>query len=150
MGAPKIPDKTELERWMRNGRPYPEILAEYETRGIHVTSQALSVFRNRRNIAPVKTWNKDLLPWTVKAEHRGSWAAKMLRAEGKVRRGEPLPAGRIKRDLELWKKRMEPGGEFEGMVVHYDPELPEGFVYVPRREGVDTDLIREPDVIELG
>jgi len=31
-----------------------------------------------------------------------------------------------------------------GLVVHYDADTEQGVCYVPRRPGVDLDLIREP------
>lgn len=37
------------------------------------------------------------------------------------------------------------GLERDGTVIHYDPDTPEGWWYVPRREGIDTDLIRVPE-----
>jgi len=30
------------------------------------------------------------------------------------------------------------------LVVHYDPDTQDGFHYVPRRIGIDWDVIREP------
>lgn len=32
------------------------------------------------------------------------------------------------------------------LVIAYDPDTEEGFVFVPRRTGIDLDMIREPGV----
>jgi hypothetical protein len=42
--------------------------------------------------------------------------------------------------LDAWLS----GLERDGVVVHYDPDTIEGWWYVPRRDGIDLDLIYEP------
>jgi hypothetical protein len=43
--------------------------------------------------------------------------------------------------LQAWLTRLEQ----EGTVVLYDRSTTSGWLYVPRRIGVDRDLIREPE-----
>jgi len=43
--------------------------------------------------------------------------------------------------LNVWLS----GLERDGVVVHYDPETPQGWSYVLPREGIDKDLIRQPE-----
>jgi hypothetical protein len=35
--------------------------------------------------------------------------------------------------------------EEDGTVLHYDPDTEQGWFYVPKRDGIDTDLIRKPE-----
>jgi hypothetical protein len=44
--------------------------------------------------------------------------------------------------LEPWLEKLRQAGA----VVHYEADTKQGFFYVPRRPGIDLDLIREPTV----
>lgn len=146
MPAPKIPDPDELVALMRAGKSNAECLAflaeEYHLAGDDLpSSAALSNLRSRRQCPPDPTTapHRALIPWRLEPEHKMLFPAKMLRAEGRVRRGEEL-TGRLARDHALWRKRLE-SGDLAGKVVHYNPEI--GFAYVDRAPG-DSDLIHAP------
>ncbi len=81
-----------------------------------------------------------LIPWEVRKEHRWSYAVMMLRTLEKRRAGEDVADDMAMR-LDRWLA--ERAGD--GTVVHYEPETEFGFHYVPRRPGLDADLIRSPD-----
>lgn len=81
----------------------------------------------------------ELVPWAVKKEHRWAYPLAMLRAEGCRRAGQVVAESLLRR-LDGWLATTAS----DNTVVHYDPATEEGFVHVPRREGVDLDLIRQP------
>ena len=82
----------------------------------------------------------DLVPWDVRPEHRWAYPLGLLRSEARRRAGGRGSATDEER-LALWKA----GLAEQGTVVAYDPSSDEGFSYVPRRVGVDEDLIHEPE-----
>ena len=84
-----------------------------------------------------------LVPWMIAEAHRWSHALIMLTDESSRRRGDTLSEHDARR-LDAWTENLCEGD----LVVHYDPGTEEGFSYVPRRLGVDHDLIRNPvDVV---
>lgn len=143
----KITDRAELIKWLRDERlTNAEAAARYLHRdGIELSSAAISMFRTRNNLDPIRNTHSALLPWTVSMEHRGLYPAQMLRLEGRLRNGDDITD--TKRDaLERWKVKLAA----EDAVVHYDADTPQGWHYVPRREDVDSDLIRDPGLDDEG
>lgn len=142
MPAPsKVQDMAEAVRWLEEGRPYQWMVDEYR-RKYHVQTsvEMWSGLRRRRGIPTRIVRDEALVPWAVRPEHRHAHAVSMLRAEARRRAGKQLTPGTAEM-LETWLA----GLERDALVVHYAPETPEGWWYVPRREGVDRDLIREPE-----
>lgn len=139
--ASKIQDEQEVIRWFEEGRTYAWMQEEY-LRKYHIETvpSMWGNFRRRRGLDRRITRDDDLLPWFVREEHRWAYPARMLRAEGRRRAGMELSKEDARR-LPAWKRQLEKAGA----VVHYDPDTDEGFHYVPRRPGVDVDLIRVPD-----
>ena len=82
----------------------------------------------------------DLIPWEVRAEHGYEYALAMLRLEIQRRGGQQLRPIDEQR-LTSWKLHLHDRQQ----VVHYDADTAAGFCSVPRRSGIDWDLIREPD-----
>ena len=142
-----IPDKTELTTWMRDGKTNAECQQLYRAKGVAdvPSSAALSMFRSRHQLAHTRPTYSALLPWTIKAEHKDLYMAKMLRALARRRSGETLPATLGKR-LDAWLSRLEE----KDAVVHYDARTDEGWHYVDRREDIDLDVIREPHLTDQG
>lgn len=142
----KIPDRMELVRWLRDeGLTNGQALERYRAEGIYMTTSAISMFRRRNGLDMIQAPHDIMSAWAVAAPHRGLYAAKMLRFEGRRRRGEELPA-EIAPRLEWWKAKLNA----DGVVVLYNPDTPEGWHYVPRREGVDLDLISDPTLADDG
>ena len=140
MPASKIQNETEVVRWFAEGRTYAWMCEEYERRyNISTTVSMWGNFRRTRGLARRIVRDDELIPWLLAEEHRWSYDARMLRVEGRRRAGAPLPQADAAR-LERWRTRLEDSG----CVVEYDPAT--GFRHVPRRPGVDHDLIRVPDV----
>lgn len=141
MPKSKIQDEAEVIRWFQEGRTYQWMCDEYERKyNIIMVPSAFGNFRRRRGLDRRLVRNDDLIPWEVKVEHRWAYPLAMLRTEARQRAGSKLTPSDEKR-LATWKANMEE----RDVVVHYDPETEEGFFYVPRRPGVDTDMIRQPD-----
>ncbi len=140
MGARKIQDEAEVTRWFSEGRTYEWMVQEYARKyHLEVVPSLFGNFRRRRGL-PRRTVRDDaLIPWAVKEEHRWAYPLAMLRAEGRLRAGSPVRQTDLDR-LDGWKR----GLTADDAVVHYDPDTEAGFFRVPRRAGVDLDLIREP------
>ncbi|XBB70064.1 hypothetical protein ABFU82_12365 [Nocardioides sp. WV_118_6] len=113
-----------------------EYLRKYDVR----TSISMwSVLARRHGLSRRIVRNRDLIPWQVEPRHRHAHAAAMLRAEARRRAGKLL-TNRAAGSLGAWLDRLAS----DGTVVHYNRASSSGWSYVPRREGVDLDLIREP------
>ena len=135
-----IEDWAELERLFRSGMSPKQISETYAERGVVVAPGTLAVIRHRKGWNRVHLDHSALLPWLVRKEHRGAHHQRMLRLESTLRQGGEVDE-RNRRLLESWKKQLKA----EDAVVHYQPDTPQGWFLVPRRPGVDTDLIRVPD-----
>lgn len=139
MPAPVLP-QAKVKKLVEAGLENVEIVRKLETEDhVKVTSAAISMFRERHGLPKTRGRYGALLPWTVDRKHAHLYQAKMLRLEGRIRDGQPCSEAEAKRH-EAWRQRLSN----EGLVVHYDPATAEGFFLVPRRPGVDTDLIRDP------
>ena len=140
MAGKVLPDSLLL-RLMREGKTDGQIvryLAEHED--ITVTRQAISAWRKRRG-DDMRPQAPKALPWTLRPEHRQLEPARVIRWHARVERGEELdPADRVRYDRAM--KRLQD----DRVVIHYDPDTPQGWFVLPRREGIDLGIIREPDV----
>jgi|SRR5690606_26281058 len=141
MPRSKIQNESEAIRWIEEGKPYGEIIELYRKKYNIETSQSMwATFRRRRGLDTRLVRDDELIPWVVKREHRWRFAPTMLRAEARLRAGKSISDDdRVK--LEAFKERLVS----DDRVVHYDPDTEQGWFYVPRRPGVDTDLVRVPD-----
>ena len=87
-----------------------------------------------------------MIPWSpIKRERRGRYLVKMLRAARRRELGMANSAA-IDADLDLFLSSLADNNA----VVHYEPETVQGFFRVPRREGVDTWLVRDPSKADDG
>ena len=84
------------------------------------------------------------IPWAVSPEHAEQEQHQMLRLASRVAGGEPV-SGEDQRRLTQWLEDLHAAKA----VVHYDPAAKEGWFYVPRRPGIDSGLIREPEPGEV-
>jgi hypothetical protein len=141
MPARKIQDEGEVIRWFEEGRTYEWMAEEYRRKyNIETVPSMWGNFRRRKGLARRIVRNDDLIPWSVKEEHRWRHAVLMLRAVARQREGAELDESTAK-SLASWLRSLEESNA----VVHYDPDTKDGFWYVDRRPGIDLDLIREPD-----
>lgn len=141
MPASKIQDEGEVIRWIEEGRTYAWMTEEYQRKyNIQTSPSMWSNFRRRHGLDRRIARDDDLIPWEVKVEHRWRYPLAMLRHEARRRAGMAQAAD-IPEKLEAWKRNLAE----EDVVVHYEPDTEDGFFYVPRRKGIDTDLIRVPE-----
>lgn len=141
MPASFIEDEGEVFRWFREGRPYSYMIEQYRTKYNKETTVAYwSKWRQRHGIERRVTRDDKLIPWKVEEQHRYMWDILQLRKEARRRTGSPLPEGEGD-VVDAWIR----GLDEEGAVIHYEPDTDQGWFRVPRRKGVDHDLIREPD-----
>ena len=140
MPASKIQDEAEVIRWIEEGKTYSWIVDEY-LRKYHIETvpSMWSNFRARKGLDRRIARNDDLIPWEVSREHRWAFPLAMLRVEARRRAGMKLRDVDLKR-LTSWKESLAE----QDAVVHYDPETEQGWFLVPRRTGIDNDLIRVP------
>lgn len=135
----KIQDEAEIKRWIEEGRTYPWMVEQYrEKYNIEVVPSFFGNFRLRRGLKPRLVRDETLMPWAVNREHRWLFPAQMLRAEARRRAGVELTPGQLA-ELEPWLARLAE----RDLVVHYDPETPEGWWYIKRQPG-DADIIHVP------
>ena len=141
MPASKIQDEQELLRWFAEGKTYREMKELYLSKyNLDVGTSMFSNFRRRRGLDARIVRDETLIPWQVLPQHRYAYPVMNLRHEARLRAGEEITP-RMQAQLDGWKRNLEA----DNVVVHYDPETEQGWWYVPRRDGIDTDLIREPD-----
>ena len=135
------PGATELRRYLEKGLTQAQIAEAWEEdSGIRVSRSTIAMAMNRYGLDSPRPRPRydDLLPWTVVDEHRMANDARMLRLEGRRRKGGKLTE-KDKRILAQWKDALAEAGA----VIMYDARTPEGFWWVQRTEG-DDDLIRRP------
>lgn len=139
-GNRKIVNEQEVIRWYQEGKTYQWMVEEYERKyGIQIRASAFSSLRRKYGLERRIVRNDDLIPWHIEPKHRWAYPVIMLRAEARRRAGKELKRDEARR-LESWLARMER----DDTVLHYDPDTEEGWFYVPRRPGIDKDIIRVP------
>jgi len=115
MAAPrKLPDKTTLERLRRNGATYKDIAEQYDVTeaAVYLRLKADGLSKDR------KVSHKELMPWTIKAEHAHTHPALMLRLLSRRNQGLGNSAVR-ERMLDKWLGEIEAAN----VVVCYDPAM---------------------------
>lgn len=140
MPATKVVDVQEAIRWIEEEeRPYKWIVEEYRRKyGVETTVVMWGGFRRRHGLTERKVRDPELIPWKVEEEHRWLYPLCMLRVLARRRRGVELSDNDEAR-LDSWLRMLKE----KDVVVHYDPDSPDGFYYVPR-EPTDADVIRKP------
>lgn len=122
--AEGMTDREMAERWTR------------ET-GVRITRQGITARVRKFDLRPKQDRCDDLVPWKVKEEHDGHWYQRLLRAESRIRRGQPVSP--------IWKKRVERFKkllEEKDAVVAYVPDSPKGFYLVKAKPGEELITLR--------
>jgi hypothetical protein len=140
MGARALP-VDETTTLIRAGLEPREIKAiMWDRHRIDVTPEAISMFRARHGLEAVQPEHLDLLPWAIKVHgHRHKYVAQRLRSVSRQRAGKDMTES----DLRLNSRWLAQLAENDA-VVHYDGDTEQGWWYVPRRDGIDLDIIRNP------
>lgn len=140
-GVLSTPDKTWLRHHALRGMTQQQMVEAWEEEsGIKVSRSAIAMAMMRLGVDAAKPRPRyeDTLPWHVLDEHKYNSQARLLRLEGRRRKGGKL----TKRELQwltTWRRELES----HNAVVMYDPATEEGFHWVPRLES-DDDIIRRP------
>lgn len=135
----KVPNKTQMRRYLSRGMTQQQIVEAWmEDGGEEVSRSAIAMAIERYGLksAHPRPTHEDMLPWTVALEHRGHIDARMLRLEGRRRKGMPLTESQ-QRWLDQWKAELER----KNAVVHYERTTAEGFFWIPRTDEHGDDLI---------
>ena len=135
----KVPNKTQLRHYLEKGMTQQQIVDAWEAESGHRFSRssiAMAIERYNLNSAHPRPTYTEMLPWTIRTEHRNHMDARMLRLEGRRRAGVSL-SEREQRWLDQWKADLERAGA----VVHYERDTEEGFWWVPRTTEHGDDLI---------
>lgn len=136
-----VPNKGELERYLEQGMTQAQIVDAWESdSGVRVSRSSIGMAIERYDLrsARPRPRYEDTLPWTVLDEHTHHNDARMLRLEGRRRRGGSLTAKEL-RVLNAWLQLLDE----KNAVIHYDPQTERGFWWVPRTEG-DADIVHRP------
>lgn len=147
MPASMIENDGEVNRWFEEERPYSHMIDQYRSKyGKETTVQFWSKQRERRGFKRRNVRDDNLIPWRVKVDHAYKEEPINLRREARRRAGLPIgkdPDYQAKAlaELDSWIARLAE----DDAVVHYDADTEQGWFLVPRRQGVDLDLIHEPE-----
>lgn len=141
MSVGKLQNRDEFIRWYVDGKTYSWMIGQYrEKYDIEIGYGTISNWRAQLGLEKRQVRDPSLIPWALKPEHRVHHVLNMLRAEARRRAGQDVAPDTLKK-LDAWLAWLAE----EDAVVHYDPETEQAFWYVPRRPGIDTDLIRKPE-----
>lgn len=140
-GVQKGPGKTELRRYTEKGLTQAQIAEAWESdTGVRISRSTVAMALQRHGLTTQRPRPRyeDMLPWTVHEDHRMHWDARMLRLEGRRRRGMKMSDAE-KRKLDHWKQELA----HKNAVVTYDGATLEGFFWTPKKDD-DDDIIRRP------
>lgn len=134
------PSEDEIKTWFAESRSFAWMVEEYKRLTGTDTHESLwSNYGKRRGLMQPQPKAPDsLLPWSIKDQHRWHHCLMMLRAESRKRRGLSVREMDLAR-LDAFHAHLKAAN----VVVAYDPESEEGFMYVPR-EASDRDIVRAP------
>lgn len=141
-GRRVLPPVSELKRLRDRGLSLRQIADLMEAlTGERVTPAGISASLTRAGYGMETPRYEELIPWRVQMRHQKHFYVRMLRLEGRRRAGLPLRPEDERRLDDFIEELRE-----NNAVIHYNPDYgTEGFYAVPRREGVDDDLIRKPE-----
>jgi hypothetical protein len=138
-GAQRL-DYSEAEQMLRAGATQREVALRY---GVTVAAVSAAIKRGRIKF---DTGYQRILPWKMKANHANLAVPRMLRLAERIRTGrdDGMP-DYLRAQGEGFARKLD---EMDA-VIHYDPDVSPYWFRVPRRPGVDTGLVREPEDSQL-
>ena len=137
----RVESEGEAVRWYNDGRTFRWMAEEHERKyGREPSIAAFQSVIRRLGLPPRSLRENPLIPWRVRREHQRKWTHTQLRNENRRRNGLHVNSSALT-DLERWKIALDKAGA----VVDYRRDTEEGYFLVPRRDGIDKDLIREPE-----
>lgn len=139
MPREKLVNRPEAIAWLSEGRTYAWCVQQHAAKYNVMTSVGMwAKLRKQAGLERRITRDENLIPWSVKAEHRWAYPLVMLRFEAKRRAGKQLSEQELSKVDPFLAKLAE-----QNLVVYYDADTEEGFFLVPR-EATDTDIVRLP------
>ena len=137
MPAHKIlPEKSTLERWLREGLTHKEMAERiYTETGHRVSRSTVSVAIHRAGLSETRTRHREEIPWRLRGKDLAAYPIRMLRLLARRRAGEDLSAEETKR-LNNWLNMMAE----ENAVVAYDPDVTPSIFYIDRQPEDPADL----------
>lgn len=124
---------SEAEQLLRQGLTQKEVAER-----LNRTQAWVSVSIKRGRIK-YDTGFERRLPWRMKTEHVNLSIPRGLRLAMRVQAGEEMP-DYLRQQGEGFLRTLEE----TDTVIHYEPDVAPYFFRVPRREGIDNGLVREP------
>jgi hypothetical protein len=140
-GVLSTPDKTWLRHHARAGMTQVQMVAAWEKEsGVRVSRSAIAMAMHRHGVEAAKPRPRyeDTLPWHVLDEHKYNSQARLLRLEGRRRKGGKLNDKEL-HWLTTWRRELEA----HNAVIMYDPDTEDGFHWVTRQAS-DDDIVRRP------
>lgn len=136
----KAPPKARLLEYLEQGLTQQEMAEAWgKETGEEIARSTISVAMARHELSgPKRERFGDLLPWSLRSEHRYHRDARYLRLESRRRRGGALTDAELRR-LNAWRRELDD----REAVVYYDPDSPGGWWWI-KRKPFDEDLIRHP------
>lgn len=138
--GPQVLDYAEVNKLLRAGYTQQQVADKAGT-----TQSAISAARRRGVVTEGRGWVRSAIPWALRPEHRNLNVPKMLRCAARLEAGETIGESNRKAARQFIE-----GLRLQGAVIHYDPEVAPYFFRVPRREGVDAWLVRDPSLDNRG
>lgn len=136
----KLPPAPELAKMVEAGMTHTQIADKISKDiGEHVSRSSVAVALSRANLT-TRTAADKAVPWIIRPEHQNRYDMHMLRIHRRVQRGEAIRPSDADR-YRSWRANLDQ----HDAVIHYEPRSIVGFWLVPRRPGIDTGVIREPD-----
>lgn len=139
----KAPPKEKMLEYIERGLTQQEMADEWSREsGDEVARSTISVAMARYELNGIpRERHGDLLPWTLRSEHRYHRDARYLRLESRRGKGGSLTEAELRR-LDAWKRELMD----RDAVIYYDADSPGGWWWI-RRQPFDGVLIRHPEAL---
>lgn len=142
----RVPDATQMRRYLELGLSQSQIVEQWEKdSNVRVSRSAIGMAISRYGLKSSRPRERymDTLPWKLNQEHYYHPDARLLRLEGRRRRGKSL-TDKEQTWLNGWLKEIQ---DKEAVII-YRPETEQGFWWVPRTDEDDDPVIRRPENVE--
>ncbi|MCI9889709.1 hypothetical protein JT358_14795 [Micrococcales bacterium 31B] len=138
----KIKNPEEMTQQILDGYTYAEIARMHQQKfGITLSRAAIEYFARANGLKrrrPAEHY--EAIPWYIKSQHSSTQTGQRLMTWSKLIAGEELPP-LVVQDFHAWNiARLQAGS-----VIHYDPRVEGGFIFVKARPGKDRGMFRDPD-----
>lgn len=140
MAPPRfLPSDSTLAQWVEEGLTHKQMAERVkETTGVEVAVGTVSAALSRAGLTDQLRYD-EWIPWSpIRIDHANAYPLLMLRYYARRESGIKL-TDMQETKLNNWIARMEE----ENAVVTYVHDSSDGWYYTPRRDGIDTGVIRK-------